>query len=227
MLRAKLSSSLGVAGALERWYSSTVRASDCSFSDDVMGIVDRRWLCEERRQGAYGASVHRYDLMNRMKVYISSRSAKDCDETAKELNELGSGTCIAIPADMQKLSEVERLVKELSSKEKALHVLVNNAGAAWGDGIDEYPVHKSAPVIGSSIYISWLRIGLCFHEASDPQPPKSLHSYPEMPSSIEGCCTRGGEGGLVMEGSSAHYKCSFFLGNCIHNISNMKSRLAL
>lgn len=113
---------------------------DCSFSEDLMGIVDRRWLCEERRQGAYGASVHRHNLMNRMKVYISSRSAKDCDETAKELNNLGPGTCIAIPADMQKLSEVERLVKELSSKEKALHVLVNNAGAAWGDGIDEYPV---------------------------------------------------------------------------------------
>lgn len=119
---------------------NSVRASDCSFSDDVMGIVDRRWLCEERCQGAYGASDPEHSLMNHMKVYISSRSAKDCDETAKELNNLGPGTCIAIPADMQKLSEVERLVKELSSKEKALHVLVNNAGAAWGDGIDEYPV---------------------------------------------------------------------------------------
>lgn len=41
---------------------------------------------------------------------------------------------------MQKLSEVERLVKELSAREKALHVLVNNAGAAWGATLDEYPV---------------------------------------------------------------------------------------
>lgn len=44
---------------------------------------------------------------------------------------------------MQKLEEVDRLVKELSSKEKALHVLVNNAGAAWGDGVDDYPVSLS------------------------------------------------------------------------------------
>lgn len=73
-------------------------------------------------------------------VYISSRSAKDCDATAKELNALGSGQCLTIPVDMQKLSEVERLVKELQSKEKVLHVLVNNAGAAWGDGLDSYPV---------------------------------------------------------------------------------------
>ena len=41
---------------------------------------------------------------------------------------------------MQKLEHVEHLVKELSAKEKALHVLVNNAGAAWGDSLDDYPV---------------------------------------------------------------------------------------
>ena len=44
---------------------------------------------------------------------------------------------------MSKYSEVERLVKELASREKALHILVNNAGAAWGAGIDEYPVSPS------------------------------------------------------------------------------------
>lgn len=41
---------------------------------------------------------------------------------------------------MQKLEEVDRLVKELSTREKALHVLVNNAGAAWGATLDDYPV---------------------------------------------------------------------------------------
>ena len=41
---------------------------------------------------------------------------------------------------MQKLSEVERLVSELQRREKVLHVLVNNAGATWGESIDDYPV---------------------------------------------------------------------------------------
>lgn len=40
---------------------------------------------------------------------------------------------------MQKYSEVERLVKELTEKESALHVLVNNAGATWGETIDDFP----------------------------------------------------------------------------------------
>lgn len=51
------------------------------------------------------------------KVYITSRDKKACDETAKELNKMGKGSCVAIPADLSKLSEVERLVKELSQKE--------------------------------------------------------------------------------------------------------------
>ena len=75
-----------------------------------------------------------------LQVYISSRTAKDCKETAKELNALGPGKCIPIAADMQKLSDVDQLVSEISSQEKALHVLVNNAGAAWGATIDSYPV---------------------------------------------------------------------------------------
>ena len=83
-------------------------------------------------------------------MYISSRSAKDCAATEKELNAFGPGTCIAIPADMQKLEQVDHLVSELSKREKALHVLVNNAGAAWGDTLDEYPVRR-VPI---PIYIS-------------------------------------------------------------------------
>ncbi|KAI0076706.1 NAD-P-binding protein [Panus rudis PR-1116 ss-1] len=78
-------------------------------------------------------------VSNGAKVYISSRSAEDCEATAKELNELGAGKCIAVPADMQKLSEVDRLVNTIAAQEKFLHVLVNNAGAAWGDTIDDYP----------------------------------------------------------------------------------------
>ena len=79
-----------------------------------------------------------------LQVYISSRTAKDCEETAEELNALGPGKCIPIAADMQKFSDVDKLVNEISSKEKALHVLVNNAGAAWGDKFDAYPVRPTS-----------------------------------------------------------------------------------
>jgi len=78
-------------------------------------------------------------VRNGATVYISSRSVKDCNVTAAELSTLGPGKCMPIPADLQKMGEVTRLVKELSSKENALHVLVNNAGAVWAAGIDDTP----------------------------------------------------------------------------------------
>ncbi|KZT69535.1 NAD(P)-binding protein [Daedalea quercina L-15889] len=78
-------------------------------------------------------------VANGAKVYISSRSAKDCDATAKELNATGPGSCISLPADLQSLEQVEKLMRDLSAKEDALHVLVNNAGATWGDDIDSFP----------------------------------------------------------------------------------------
>jgi len=79
--------------------------------------------------------------MNGAKVYISARNKGECEKTAKELCEVGPGTCIALPADLQKMEDVLGLVKQLTSREKVLNVLVNNAGATWGEDIDTYPDH--------------------------------------------------------------------------------------
>jgi NAD(P)-dependent dehydrogenase (short-subunit alcohol dehydrogenase family) len=78
-------------------------------------------------------------IKNGAKVYISSRSAADCDATAVELSKLGPGKCISVPADLQKIADVERLASAIEAKEKELHVLVNNAGAAWGESLDKFP----------------------------------------------------------------------------------------
>ncbi|KAB5594060.1 hypothetical protein CTheo_2529 [Ceratobasidium theobromae] len=78
-------------------------------------------------------------VQNGAKVYITARNKAECDKTAQELTDIGSGTCVSLPVDMQKLDAIKSFVGELSKREKALHILVNNAGAAWGDGIDSYP----------------------------------------------------------------------------------------
>ena len=71
------------------------------------------------------------------RVYISSRKAEVCDQVAAELSK--SGTCESIPADLSQSEEVERLAAEIGSREQVLHVLVNNAGAAWGAPLADYP----------------------------------------------------------------------------------------
>lgn len=70
-------------------------------------------------------------------VYISSRKAEVCEEAAETLGR--SGECTALPADLSRMDEIERVAAELADREDRLHVLVNNAGASWGASIDAFP----------------------------------------------------------------------------------------
>ena len=70
-------------------------------------------------------------------VYISSRKAEVCDEVAAELSKLG--TCVSIPADLSLDGEAERLAAEVTEREPALNILVNNAGATWGAPLADFP----------------------------------------------------------------------------------------
>ena len=71
------------------------------------------------------------------KVYISSRKAADCDQTARELSALGE--CVSLPADVSTLEGAAALVKAFAERESTLDILVNNAGAAWGEAFDTFP----------------------------------------------------------------------------------------
>ena len=71
------------------------------------------------------------------KVYISSRKAADCDQTAKELS--AHGECLSLPADVSTLEGITALVAAYTALESSLDILVNNAGAAWGETFDTFP----------------------------------------------------------------------------------------
>jgi 2-deoxy-D-gluconate 3-dehydrogenase len=69
------------------------------------------------------------------KVYISSRKAAACDETAAELGP----NCISMPQDVSTVDGVKALAERMTKAEPKLDILVNNAGAAWGADFDEFP----------------------------------------------------------------------------------------
>jgi NAD(P)-dependent dehydrogenase (short-subunit alcohol dehydrogenase family) len=71
------------------------------------------------------------------RVYISSRKKDVCDETARRLAEFGQ--CFSIPADLSTVAGCHFVADQLEAREEALHILVNNAGAAWGAPLAEYP----------------------------------------------------------------------------------------
>ena len=71
------------------------------------------------------------------RVYISSRKKEVCDEVAEELSK--TGECFSAPADLSTEDGAIQLAQQVSQNEDKVHILVNNAGAAWGAPIPEYP----------------------------------------------------------------------------------------
>jgi NAD(P)-dependent dehydrogenase (short-subunit alcohol dehydrogenase family) len=72
------------------------------------------------------------------RVYISSRKADVCQQTAAELSS-GGGTCVALPMDVSTLDGARALASAYAAHEPVLDILVNNAGAAWLAAFDDFP----------------------------------------------------------------------------------------
>ena len=90
-------------------------------------------------------------LASGAKVYISSRKAEVCDATAERLTNEYGGECISLPSDLSNLEGINSLVTELSNKESHLDILINNAGAAWGAPLDEYPENGWDKVMDTNV----------------------------------------------------------------------------
>src|SRR5215471_1447820 len=104
--------------------------------DDLFSVRGKIALVTGGSRGL-GEMIARAYVENGAKVYITARKAEACEELARELSQIGE--CIAIPADLSKMEEIERLSAELHEREKRLDILVNNAGASWGAQFHEFP----------------------------------------------------------------------------------------
>ncbi len=70
------------------------------------------------------------------RVYISSRSAETCGQVAEELSAIGE--CVPLAMDLSTVAACEAMAAELTRREGRLHILVNNAGTAWGEPLEAY-----------------------------------------------------------------------------------------
>jgi NAD(P)-dependent dehydrogenase (short-subunit alcohol dehydrogenase family) len=74
------------------------------------------------------------------RVYICARKAEACEAAAAELRQRGD--CVAVPCDVGTPEGVETLARAIEEREERLHILVNNAGTAWGASIDDHPIEQ-------------------------------------------------------------------------------------
>ena len=71
------------------------------------------------------------------RVYISSRKPEAGDAAVAELSAFGKA--VSVPADLSREEECRRLATVVGEREDQLHILVNNAGATWGEPLESFP----------------------------------------------------------------------------------------
>ena len=72
------------------------------------------------------------------RVYVCSRDAEACHQTAEELSALGA--CQGMAANLATEEGVKELVARMGEQITHLDILVNNAGTTWGAPLESYPI---------------------------------------------------------------------------------------
>jgi NAD(P)-dependent dehydrogenase (short-subunit alcohol dehydrogenase family) len=93
-------------------------------------------------------------VTNGVRTYITSRKAAECNGAAEKLSELGH--CTSIPADLSSEDGMAGFVAAFTEREPALHILVNNAGAAWGAPLGQFPAAGFDKVLNINVRAPFL-----------------------------------------------------------------------
>jgi len=87
--------------------------------------------------------------VNGAKVYIVGRTAEKLETVVKTHGQNIPGEIVPITADVSQKSDIAKLVKEIESKEKCLHILINNAGIS---GASQTVEAKSAEEMKQNLF---------------------------------------------------------------------------
>ena len=84
-----------------------------------------------------GMMIARGLLQAGARVVISSRDTEACAQAQERLSEYGDVS--AIPADLSRHDECERLAHLVTDDSGGLDILVNNAGSMWDEPLETFP----------------------------------------------------------------------------------------
>ena len=104
--------------------------------DRLFGLDGKTALVTGGTRGI-GMMIARGLLQAGAGVVLSSRKADACEQAVAALSEFGPVR--AVPADLSRQPECERLAAEVLTDSDSLDILVNNAGATWGEPLETFP----------------------------------------------------------------------------------------
>ena len=96
--------------------------------DDLFDVTGKSALVTGGTRGI-GLMIARGLVARGVRTFIVGRDAQTCATVSAELSQLG--LCFPISADLSTLSGIDALTSALISQERALNILVNNAGAMY------------------------------------------------------------------------------------------------
>lgn len=83
-------------------------------------------------------------------VVLASRKIANCIASAKEIEALGV-KALPVQCDLEKVKDIDNLVKTTMESFGRIDILVNNAGLTWGAPTLEYPLDKWEKVINVNL----------------------------------------------------------------------------
>jgi len=118
------------------------------------------------------------------RVYIVARKKEQVDETSAELGD----KVIGLIGDLSQMEGIQALADDLASREDKLDLLVNNAGAAWGEPFEDFTEagwHRTMDLnLKTPFFLTQKLHGLLKAAATPDRPAKVL-----MIASIDGMKT--------------------------------------
>ena len=102
----------------------------------LFGLTGKTALVTGGTRGI-GMMIARGLLQAGARVTISSRKSDACEQAVQQLSEFGEVR--GIPADLSRQDECKRLAGEVLADNDELNILVNNAGATWGEPLETFP----------------------------------------------------------------------------------------
>ncbi len=106
---------------------------------DLFGVSGKIALVTGGATGI-GRMIAEALVMAGASVVIASRKGTDCERTALSINQLGGpGHAIGFEGDVATQAGIEALVTQVTNRCDRLHILVNNAGATWGEPFETFP----------------------------------------------------------------------------------------
>lgn len=105
---------------------------------DVFSLEDRVAIVTGGSRGI-GRMIAEGFVLSGAHVVITARSVEECAAAAEAMSVWGS--CEAIPADLSTLAGIDDFVAAVRQRLTRVDVLVNNAGAAWGEPFEEFSEH--------------------------------------------------------------------------------------